>query len=141
MKKWLLSGGLVAATMLLGCSSLHTGADRELDCSNAANCRVQVFVKCPGSCSTSVEFGRVIGKRNGEIVWEIENQSGQAYEFARNNGIVFPGDAGRNFDCHVEAAGRRFSCKNRGDRGEFKYTVNLVGAPTVGPLDPWVVNN
>ncbi len=141
MNRWLLSCGLVTSTMLIGCTSLSTGGDRELNCNNSATCRVQVSVQCPGACSTSVDFGRVIGKRNGNIVWEIINQSGQSYAFDRNNGIVFPTDSNRNFDCHVEASGGRFLCKNRGDRGEYKYTVNLVGAPTVAPLDPWVVNN
>lgn len=141
MNRRLLSCGLIASTLLVGCSSLRTGGDRETDCNNVATCRVQVSVKCFGVCSTSVNFDRVIGKRNGEIVWEISNQPGQTYEFDRSNGIVFPTDTSRNFDCHVEASGGRFSCKNRGDRGEYKYTVNVVGAPTVRPLDPWVVNN
>lgn len=141
MNRWLLSCGLVASTILIGCTSLRSGGDRELNCSNSATCRVQVSVKCSGACSISVDFGRVIGKRNGDIVWEIVNQTGQTYAFDRHNGIVFPTDSNRNFDCHVEASGTRFSCKNRGDRGEYKYTVNLVGAPTVAPLDPWVVNN
>ena len=141
MKRWLLSCGLVASTILIGCSSLRIGGDHELNCNNVATCRVQVSVKCFGGCSASVDFDRVIGKRNGEIVWEISNQAGDTYEFDRSRGIVFPTDTNGNFRCHVEASGGRFSCTNRGDRGEYKYTVNLVGAPTVGPLDPWVVNN
>jgi hypothetical protein len=141
MKVWLVSCGLVASSILIGCGSLLSGGDRELNCNNVATCRVQVSVKCFGSCSASVDFDRVIGKRNGEIVWEISNQAGQNYEFDRGRGIVFPTDTNGSFRCHAEASGGRFSCTNRGDRGEYKYTVNLVGAPTVGPLDPWVVNN
>ena len=141
MKRGLLSCGLIASAMLIGCSSLRTGGDHELNCNNVATCRVQVSVKCSGVCSASVDFDRVIGKPNGEIVWEISNQAGQTYEFDRTKGIVFPTDTNGSFRCHVEASGGRFSCTNRGDRGEYKYTVNLVGAPTVGPLDPWVVNN
>jgi hypothetical protein len=142
MKRTLLSCSLIASTCLLGCSSIRAGADQVVDCNAVPTCRVQVSVKCFGVlCNASVDFGRVIGKRNGEIVWEISNQTGQSYAFDRNNGIVFLRDTNRNFDCHVEASGGRFSCKNRGDRGEYKYTVNLVGAPTVGPLDPFVVNN
>ena len=141
MRRLLLSCGLVTSTILIGCSSLRSGGETEADCRNVATCRVQVSVKCVGACSVAVNFDRVIGKRNGEIVWEISNQSGQAYEFDRVRGIVFPTDSNRNFDCHVEASGGRFSCKNRGDRGDYKYTVHLVGAPAVGPLDPWVVNN
>lgn len=114
---------------------------QDLDCSNAAECRVQVSVKCAASCAIDVDHERVIGKRNGQIVWELQNQSGQTYRFDRTKGIVFPTDSRTNFACHVEADGARFSCSNRGDRGEYKYTVNLAGSPAVGPLDPWVVNN
>jgi hypothetical protein len=71
----------------------------------------------------------------------MQNQAGQAYAFDRVNGIVFPADSSANFRCHVEANGARFSCTNRGDRGQYKYTVNLVGSPAVRPFDPWVVNN
>jgi hypothetical protein len=142
MKRKFLSCSLIVSAVLIGCSSLRTGGIQEVDCNNVATCRVQVSVKCFGVlCNASVDFDRVIGKRNGEIVWEISNQTGQTYAFDRSNGIVFPTDTNRNFDCHVEASGGRFSCKNRGDRGEYKYTVNLVGSSAVRPLDPWVVNN
>jgi len=117
-------------------------AVREINCNVVATCRVQVSVACSGAlCSAAVDFDRVLGKRNGEIVWEIVNQTGQTYAFDRAKGIAFAADPNGNFDCHVEASGGRFSCKNAGRRGEYKYTVNLVGSPTVGPLDPWVVNN
>jgi hypothetical protein len=125
---------------LSGCAS-QTVSTEDLNCSNTPDCRLHVFVKCTGSCATAVDHERVIGKRNGEIVWEMQNQAGQAYAFDRVNGIVFPADLSANFRCHVEANGARFSCTNRGDRGQYKYTVNLVGSPAVRPLDPWVVNN
>jgi hypothetical protein len=142
MNRRLLSCCLIVGTVLLGCAPQSTVAVHELNCHVVATCRVQVSVACSGAlCSASVDFDRVIGKRNGEIVWEIVNQTGQTYAFDRNNGIAFSADPNRNFDCHVEASGGRFSCKNRGDRGEYKYTVNLVGSPTVAPLDPWVVND
>jgi hypothetical protein len=142
MNRRLLSCWLIVGTVLLGCAPMSTMGLQQVDCNVVATCRVQVSVACSGAlCSASVDFGRVIGKRNGEIVWEIVNQTGQTYAFDRSKGIAFSADPNRTFDCHVEAGGGRFSCTNRGDRGEYKYTVNLVGSPTVGPLDPWVVNN
>ena len=134
---------VVFGAAVTGCAPLRTATNPELDCRNAAECRVQVSVNCTFAfaCGTTVEYERIIGKRNGEIVWELQNQPTQSYTFDRTNGIVFPSDSRTNFRCHVEADGRRFSCTNRGDPGQYKYTINLTGSPSVGPLDPWVVNN
>ena len=111
----------------------------DLDCRNTPDCRVQVSVSCSttGSCNIVVDHDRVLSRPNGKIDWEIQSSG---YTFDGTRGIVFP-TALAVFQCHVEANGRRFSCANRGDRGEYKYTVNLAGSPSVGPLDPWVVNN
>ena len=136
-RPFLFAVSLIAG--LSGCASQIAGTE-DLDCSNAAECRVHVFVKCSGSCATAVDHDRVIGKRNGEIVWEMQNQAGQTYAFDRVNGLVFAAGSTK-FPCHVEANGARFSCTNHGDREQYKYTINLVGSPAVGPLDPWVVNN
>jgi len=111
----------------------------DLDCRNTPDCRVQVSVNCSMSifCSIAVDHDRVLGRRNGKIDWELQTPG---YTFNSVNGIVFP-SAPAIFSCHQEANGRRFSCDNRGDPGEYKYTINVVGSPAVGPLDPWVVNN
>jgi len=59
-----------------------------------------------------------------------------------SNGIVFASGGSQFFDCHVEANGRRFTCRDRNtEAGRFKYTVNVTGSPAVPPLDPWIVNN
>jgi hypothetical protein len=111
----------------------------DLDCSNTPDCRIQVSVNCFMTmfCSAAVDHDRVISRRNGKIDWEIVTTG---YTFGSANGIVFA-TAPAVFQCHVEANGRRYSCANRGDRGEYKYTINLTGSPAVGALDPWVVNN
>ena len=135
----LLLAVLVTAAVT-ACAPLQTSRMAQLDCNTTPQCRVQVFVDCPFFCGIVVEYDKVVGKRNGDIVWELQNKPNQSYAFDRTNGIVFP-SAPSVFDCHVEANGLRFTCKNRGDKGEYKYTVNLSGLPTVTPLDPWVVNN
>ena len=129
---------LLFASVLAGCAAPPVRT-ADLDCRNTPDCRVLVSVKCSTAilCSTTVDHDRVFSRANGKIDWEIETAG---YTFAGANGIVFS-TAPAVFQCHVEANGRRFSCGNRGDRGEHKYTVNLVGSPSVGPLDPWVVNN
>ncbi len=129
---------LLVGAAVAGCSFNPIATAQDLDCRNAADCRVRVSVNCSPACAAAVDHERVFGKRNGDIVWELQNQ---AYSFNRTNGIVFSSDSQGNFRCQVEANGRKVQCSNRGDRGEYKYTVNLVGSPSVGPLDPWVVNN
>ena len=137
MRAFLFAVPLAAAA---GCAPLQTSLNPMLDCSNAADCRVQVTVNCNfGQCGTVVQYDTVIGKRNGDIVWEMQNATGQSYTFDRNNGIVF--GSGGVFQCHVEANGARYSCKNRGDPGNYKYTINLAGSPAAAPLDPFVRNN
>lgn len=128
----------VLTAMLLASCAPPAVRTADLDCSNTPECRLQVSVNCAMAmfCSIAVDHDRVIGRRNGKIDWEIVTTG---YTFGAN-GIVFPTGTAV-FQCHVEANGRRFSCANRGDRGEYKYTVALTGSPTVGALDPWVVNN
>jgi hypothetical protein len=134
----LLLPAVLTATALAGCAGPPVRT-ADLDCRNTPECRVQVSVNCVMGvfCSIAVDHDRVIGRRNGKIDWEVVTPS---YTFDGANGIVFP-TAPAVFRCHVEANGRRFSCDNRGDRGEYKYTVNLAGSPGVGSLDPWVVND
>jgi hypothetical protein len=70
------------------------------------------------------------------ITWQIISAG---YTFP-SNGIVIAGGEGE-FDCHVEANGRRFMCHdNHRKPGKYKYTVNLSGSPAVPPLDPWIDN-
>jgi hypothetical protein len=138
MRAFLIGVPFVVAT---GCTPLQTSLNPVLDCRNSADCRVQVTVNCGfGKCGVVVQYDTVLGKRNGDIVWEMQNASGQSYSFDRNNGIVFPTAPTGAFDCHEEANGARYSCKNRGDAGKFKYTINVAGSPPATSLDPWVVN-
>jgi len=133
----LLLLAVLTAAVLAGCAAPPVRT-ADLDCRNTPDCRVQMSVNCfMAICNIAVDHDRVFSRANGKIDWEIQTVG---YTFDRNNGIVFP-SALAVFQCHAEANGRRFSCANRGDRGEYKYTINLVGSPSVGPLDPWVVNN
>ena len=121
-----------------GCTPLQTSLNPSLDCRNSADCRVQVTVNCSfGKCGVVVQYDTVLGKRNGDIVWEVQNAAGQSYTFDRTNGIAFSSNV---FQCNVEANGARYKCHNNGDSGKYKYTINLAGAPAAAPLDPWVVN-
>ncbi len=89
-------------------------------------------------CRASVDSDTVQVSRGNSpnITWRMISAG---YTFP-SNGIVFAGGANQ-FECHVEANGRRFSCKDRNtERGKFKYTVNVSGSPGVPPLDPFVEN-
>jgi hypothetical protein len=138
MRAFLIAVPFAVAT---GCTPLQTSMNPVLDCRNSADCRVQVTVNCGfGKCGVVVQYDTVLGKRNGDIVWEMQNASGQSYSFDGNNGIVFPSAPAGLFDCHPEANGAKYTCKNRGDSGKYKYTINVAGSPAASPLDPWVVN-
>lgn len=93
------------------------------------------------------EFVLVVDKANAKITWELAAVDQEDFRFDRDKGIAFDADAG-DFDCHVEADGRRFFCtdnqKNRVPT-VYKYTVNVIKVKgvqwPVSPLDPWVINN
>jgi hypothetical protein len=77
---------------------------------------------------------------NHKIYWQL---NAPGYEFPRN-GVVMPDDPNPEFpDCHPEHGGQIYSCKAlNGKPGyKYKYTINLSGAPTVAPLDPWIYND
>ena len=142
--RWL---AIAAAVALAGCAGRggpESGGHMkdDLTCHSAQQCRVQVSVSCTGStCKLAVQYP-VVGANGFDVVWEIVNQPGQSYTFTDDSGIAFKTDAGRNaFRCHREANGSRIACMNRGTRGEFEYAVRVGGAPSVPPLDPWVVNH
>jgi hypothetical protein len=121
------------AIVLAGCA-ITPVSTQDLDCRNTPDCRVLVSVTCATTCAVTVDHDRVHSRRNGKIDWELQSP---AYTFDPANGIVFQGA----FACHVEANGRKYSCDNNAGPGQYKYTVNLLGSPAVGPLDPWVVND
>src|SRR4029079_5895113 len=114
----------------------------DLTCHSAQQCRVQVSVSCAGgTCGIAVQYPTV-GANGVDVVWEIANKPGQSYTFADDSGIAFKTDEGRSvFRCHREANGNRITCMNRGTRAVFEYAVRVSGAPSVPPLDPWVVNH
>jgi hypothetical protein len=91
-------------------------------------------------CGASVDSETVQVTRGNSpnITWQMISAG---YTFP-SNGIVFTSGASQFSECHVEANGRRFVCKDRNsESGKFKYTVNISGSPAVPPLDPWVVND
>ena len=127
--------------MLLGCATSPFGSDgKSLRCAGP-NCNVQVAVSCSLGlfCKASVDSETVEVSRGNSpnITWQLISAG---YTFP-SNGIVFADGAGQ-FECHVEANGRRFNCKDRNTQpGKFKYTVNVSGSPSVPPLDPWIFND
>ena len=138
---------IAAAIALAGCAAPggpETGGHKrdDLTCHSAQQCRVQVSVSCTGStCKSAVQYP-VVGANGFDVVWEIVNKPGQSYTFADDSGIAFKTEGGRSaFRCHREANGSRIACMNRGTKGEFEYAVQVSGAPSVPPLDPWVVNH
>ena len=133
---------VVFCAMLLGCATSPFGPDvKTLRCTGQ-NCDVQVAVSCSLGlfCKASVDSETVQVSRGNspKITWQLISAG---YTFP-SNGIVFAGGASEFIDCHVEANGRRFSCKDKNtERGHFKYTVNVSGSPAVPPLDPFIAND
>jgi hypothetical protein len=131
---------IIFCAALIGCAASPFGGERKTFRCTGANCDVQVAVSCSlGSfCTASVDIDTVDVPRGNSpnITWQIISAG---YTFP-SNGIVIAGGEGE-FDCHVEANGRRFMCHdNHRKPGKYKYTVNLSGSPAVPPLDPWIDN-
>ena len=131
---------IVFCATLLGCATSPFGGDvRTLRCTGQ-NCDVQVAVSCSLGlfCTASVDHETVQVSRGNSpnITWQMMSPG---YTFP-SNGIVFA-SGGNQFECRVEANGRRFACRDRNTTpGKFKYTVNVTGSPAVPPLDPFVTN-
>jgi hypothetical protein len=137
-KAWF--SAIVLCAALLGCATQpFSGDGKTLRCTGQ-NCDVQVAVSCSLGvlCTASVDHETVQVSRGNSpnITWQMISPG---YTFP-SNGIVFA-SGGTQFDCHVEANGRRFACRDRNTTaGKFKYTVNVTGSPAVRPLDPFVEN-
>jgi hypothetical protein len=135
-----LSAAIVLSAGLLACATNPFGGDTRLLRCQGQNCDVKVAVSCSLGlfCSAFVDSETLEVPRGNSpnITWQMMSPG---YTFP-SNGIVFA-NAGNEFDCHVEANGRRFSCHDRHTKpGKYKYTVNISGSPSVPPLDPWVDN-
>jgi hypothetical protein len=133
---------LVFCATLFGCATSPFGPDGKTLRCTGQNCDVQVAVSCSLGlfCRASVDSETVQVSRGNSpnITWQMISAG---YTFP-SNGIVFASGASQFSECHVEANGRRFTCKDRNtEAGKFKYTVNISGSPAVPPLDPWVVND
>jgi hypothetical protein len=90
------------------------------------------------AASVDSETVQVSRGNSPNITWQMISSG---YTFP-SNGIVFASGASQFVDCHVEANGRRFACKDRNtESGKFKYTINVSGSPAVPPLDPFIAND
>ena len=132
---------VVFCAMLLGCAASPFGPDGKALRCTGQNCDVQVAVVCSMGlfCKAAIDSDTVTVPRGNspKITWQLISAG---YTFP-DNGIVFASGGSQFFECHVEANGRRFSCRDRNtDPGKFKYTVNITGSPSVAPLDPWIEN-
>src|SRR6266404_3458605 len=130
-----LFSAIVFCAALLGCATQPFAGDGKTLRCTGQNCDVQVAVSCSLSvvCTVSVDNDTVEVSRGNSpnITWQMMNPG---YTFA-SNGIVIA-NGGAEFDCHVEANGRRFTCHDKNTRsGKYKYTVNVSGSPAVPPLD------
>lgn len=144
--KTLLSAVAVAA-VLGGCAPVTfvkpppvgPGTPR---CGTGQPCVIKVNVSCLLLiCKASVDHPLVVisrGSSNVPIRWELQHPN---YKFA-TNGIEFVDDKDGEFKCG--ALGQdRFQCVDRNSKSAttFKYIVNLIGSPSVPPLDPFVRND
>jgi hypothetical protein len=132
----------MAACLLCACAHL-TGmpppvSGNSLDC-KGASCDVAVSVKCDDKvhlfCRTEVDYEWVVVPPSNSpvITWTVITPG---YSFWLN-GIAFPSDSG--FDCHPVGK-TKYMCNDHHNKGQYKYTINLLGLPPVFPLDPYVDN-
>lgn len=132
---------IVFCALLLGCATSPFGPEKRTLRCTGQNCDVRVAVSCSLGlfCTASVDSDTVQVSRGNSpnITWQLISAG---YTFP-SNGIVFSSGSSQFSECHVEANGRRFSCRDRNtEPGKFKYTVNISGSPAVPPLDPWIEN-
>jgi hypothetical protein len=135
-----LCAAIVLSAGLLACATNPFGGNAKMIRCQGQNCDVQVAVSCSLGvfCTAFVDSDTVEVARGNSpnITWQMMSSG---YTFP-SNGIVFA-NAETEFDCHVEANGRRFTCRDRHTKaGKYKYTVNITGSPSVAPLDPWIFN-
>lgn len=142
-----LASAVVVGLATFGCSTLDSGAQTappvSFTCHSAQQCRVPVVVDCTASgCAiTSPVRSENVDVNGFDVVWEIVPKAGQSYAFKDPGGIFFKTSEGAQaFACHAEANGKRFSCHGSRNGRPYEYGIELLGAPPVGRLDPWIVN-
>jgi hypothetical protein len=134
----------VSASLLYGCAplSIKTPPAPSLNCNSAANCIVPVNVDCTSTpCTITVGYANV-ALHGFAVVWEIVEKSGQSYQFKNPSGVFFKTAGGTSaFNCHAQMNNKQYRCQGNRDGQTYVYGIELVGTPSVNPLDPWIVNN
>jgi hypothetical protein len=100
-----------------------------------------IRVSVDGTNMLQVDVPKLVKNgRNHTILWYIDNEDTQNYQFPEG-GIAFKTADGKDvFNCDLRRGAYR--CVDRNwKKGEFEYAVKVTGSPTVPPLDPWVFNN
>jgi len=76
------------------------------------------------------------------ITWQLPRDS--RYRFDRENGVTVGPEVSsghRAFsECKPEMNALRYTCKNDGTPGSYKYTIRVTGPASVPPLDPFIRN-
>ena len=76
------------------------------------------------------------------ITWQLPRDS--RYRFDRENGVTVGPEVSsghRAFsECKPEMNALRYTCRNDGTPGSYKYTIRVTGPASVPPLDPFIRN-
>ena len=76
------------------------------------------------------------------ITWQLPRDS--RYRFDRENGVTVGPEVSsghRAFsECKPEMNELRYTCRNDGTPGSYKYTIRVTGPASVPPLDPFIRN-
>ncbi len=76
------------------------------------------------------------------ITWQLPRDS--RYRFDRENGVTVGPEVSsghRAFsECRPEMNELRYTCRNDGTPGSYKYTIRVTGPASVPPLDPFIRN-
>jgi hypothetical protein len=139
------------ALAIPACTTIGDGSGKPITgtglCSTAKEHCINVYV-ISGQIVVDVPELYVPGPRNDShrIYWQIDPGTGAGYTFPPPTSLI-QGIAqlpGSEFpDCHpIGGSGATvFTCKdNNSTQGPYKYTINLLGQPTVPPLDPTIKN-
>jgi hypothetical protein len=133
-------GGSALVGAVVGALILIALTPRDNFCKETKNHCIVVSVDAP---TNTIDVNNdPLGKHGPghKIRWSISNGPSQQFTFP-DKGIVFRSP---NFKCQRdEADAHLFECKDDpGLKGEYKYTVTLIGgSPNPAPYDPIIIDN
>ncbi len=129
----------------LALSATYAAAVQAFDCTLPKHHCIKVTVD-EDTNKLVVDADPLTKKGPGHFIhWILDDEPSQSYTFPAN-GIAFStsdGGADEFANCGPDPGNARvFHCESpKGEKGNYKYTITVVGIPKPSPLDPHVINN